>query len=60
MGCYRLLRRLLRERLKELDMPKQTQRYAFAALLCTCLFVCGPIGHAQEQGRPDAEQQAEL
>jgi small conductance mechanosensitive channel len=41
-------------------MPKQTQPYAFAALLCACLFVYGPIGHAQEQGGPGAEQQAEL
>ena len=34
-------------------------RIAFAALLCTCLFVHGPIGQAQEQGSPGAEQQAE-
>jgi small conductance mechanosensitive channel len=39
---------------------KQSQRYAFAALLCTCLFVYGPIGHAQEKGGSDVEQQAEL
>ena len=41
-------------------MPKQPQRYVFAALLCTCLFVYGPIGHAQEKGGSDVEQQAEL
>ena len=41
-------------------MLKQSQRYAFAALLCTCLFVYGPIGHAQEKGGSDVEQQAEL
>ena len=41
-------------------MPIRTQRYAFAALLCTCLFVYEPIGHAQELGAPGAEQQAEL
>ena len=41
-------------------MQKQTRRYAFSDLLYTCLFVHGPIGHAQEPGGPVAEQQAEL
>ena len=41
-------------------MPKQTQRHAFAVLLCTCLFVYGPIGHALEPGGSSAEQRAEL
>ena len=41
-------------------MLKQTPRYAFAALLCTCLFVYGPSSQAQEQSAPGDEQQAEL
>jgi small conductance mechanosensitive channel len=41
-------------------MPKQTQRHAFAVLLCTCLFVYGPIGHALEPGGSSSEQRAEL
>ena len=41
-------------------MPKQTQRHAFAVLLCTCLFVYGPLGHALEPGGSSAEQRAEL
>jgi small conductance mechanosensitive channel len=60
MVFYRLLPPLPRDRLKELDVPKQTQRYAFAALLCTCLCVYGPIGHAQVPRGPVAEQQADL
>ena len=41
-------------------MPKQTQRHAFAVLLCTCLFVYGPLGHALEPGGSSSEQRAEL
>ena len=41
-------------------MLEQTPRYAFAALLFTCLFVYGSSGHAQEQSAPGDEQQAEL
>jgi small conductance mechanosensitive channel len=41
-------------------MLKQIRSHAFAVLLCTCLSVYGPIGHAQEQGGPGEEQQVEL
>ncbi len=41
-------------------MQKRSQRHVFAAVLCTCLFVYGPIGLAQEKGGPGEQQQAEL
>jgi small conductance mechanosensitive channel len=41
-------------------MLKQTQRYAFAAVMCAWLFVYGPISHAQPQSAREEQQQAEV
>ena len=48
------------DKLKELDVQTPIQRYALAALLCTGLFVYGPIGYAQKPGGGGTEQQVEL